>query len=497
MLFGKEACNVEVGGPAVCLLLSKAPTGVTAEVVAPRRCELEPDDSGGFEVDYVVQDGVPADDRIVDELKRLSQTDDDYWAFRRAARKRTQGLSQYPAMMVPEMQSVLVEAVATADGHVRSVYDPFVGSGTTLVESMRLGLDFTGQDINPLAVLFCRTKAGPFHTRRLSTAVEDVVHWASADRGRRFEANFPGQRKWFSSRAITELSRIRRAIRRVDHRWCRQVLWTGLAETVRLTSNSRTSTFKLHIRSAEELKSRRVTPLTTFEGVMWDITSRLRDEAATLREAGHLSKNGHYRGEVNIRLGDSSVSSTEEGAHDLVVTSPPYGDNTSTVPYGQYSFLPLQWIDLQDIDERASRDWVCSAYEIDRRSLGGTRRNAVEQVASLLDISPSLKKTLDRLEDLPVDRSSRIAAFVRDLEASIAAVVCGARSNAYMIWTIGNRRVGGEPVPTDGILEELLVAKGASLVTRLERLIPRKRMATRNAIASTMRGEAILVFRNA
>lgn len=470
---------------------------MAAEAVVQRRCEPEPDDSGGVEVDDVGKDGVPADERIVDELERLSRTDDDYWAFRRAARKRTQGLNQYPAMMVPEMQSVLVKAVATADGSVRSVCDPFVGSGTTLVESMRLGLDFTGQDINPLAVLFCRTKAGPFHTHMLSTAVEDVVSWASADRGRRFEANFPGLRKWFSSRAIMELSRIRRAIRRVDHEWCRQALWTGLAETVRLTSNSRTSTFKLHIRSAEELESRRVTPLTTFKGVMSDIAGRFRDEAATLRESGHLSRNGYYRGEVNIQLGDSSVSGTDEGAHDLVVTSPPYGDNTSTVPYGQYSFLPLQWIDLQDIDAGASRDWVCSAYEIDRRSLGGTRRNAVEHVASLLDISPSLKKTLDRLEDLPVDRSSRIAAFVRDLDAAIAAVVYSARSKAYMIWTVGNRRVGGEPVPTDGILEELLVAKGASPVTRLERSIPRKRMATRNAIASTMRGEATLVFRNA
>ena len=64
-----------------------------------------------------------------------------------------------------------------------------------------------------------------------------------------------------------------------------------------------------------------------------------------------------------------------------------------------------------------------------------------------------------------------------------------------MIWTVGNRRVGGESIPTDAILEELLVSKGICLVTRVERKIPSKRMATRNAIASTMRGEAILVFR--
>ena len=36
-------------------------------------------------------------------------------------------------MMVPEMQAVLVRAVAEADGSVTSVYDPFAGSGTTLV----------------------------------------------------------------------------------------------------------------------------------------------------------------------------------------------------------------------------------------------------------------------------------------------------------------------------------------------------------------------------
>ena len=127
------------------------------------------------------------DDRIVEELERLSRADRDYWAFRgRAVRKQAQGLSQYPAMMVPDMQAELVKAVATADQHVTSVYDPFAGSGTTLVESMRLGLDFAGQDINPLAVLFCRTKAGPFHTRRLSRAVKDVVDWAGADRGRSY-----------------------------------------------------------------------------------------------------------------------------------------------------------------------------------------------------------------------------------------------------------------------------------------------------------------------
>ena len=141
------------------------------------------------------------DDRIVWQLEELSKADNDYWTFRRgAARHQAHGLSQYPAMMVPPMQAVLLSVVAKVDGQVRAVLDPFMGSGTTLVECMRLGLNYTGQDINPLAVLFCRTKTGPFHITQLASAVKDTIERAGSDRGRRVEADFPGLEKWFSSK---------------------------------------------------------------------------------------------------------------------------------------------------------------------------------------------------------------------------------------------------------------------------------------------------------
>ena len=214
-------------------------------------------------------------------------------------------------MMVPEMQAVLVRAVASVDGNVTSVYDPFAGSGTTLVECMRLGLDFAGTGHQSS----CRAL--------LPHQVGTVPHAPTVERfagrgepggsgpGQKIRGQLPGLRKWFDVRAIDELSRIRRAIRRVDHTWCRRVLWTALAETVRRTSNSRTSTFKLHVRCRDDLESRCVYPVKTFEAVGSDISERLHEEAGALRDAGHLSKNGYYRGEVSIRLGDSRVLNAE------------------------------------------------------------------------------------------------------------------------------------------------------------------------------------------
>ena len=280
------------------------------------------------------------DAMILRELERLTEQDADYWTFRgRAARTKNQGLAQYPAMMVPAMQAELVKSVARSEGKVSKVFDPFVGSGTTLVECMRMGLDFTGQDINPLAVLFCLAKAGPFHVNQLRHEVENVVGRASDDRSKAIEVDFHGIEKWFQAEAITDLSRIRRAIQQVDSIWCRRVLWTCLAETVRQTSSSRTSTFKLHIRSPTDLQARRVSPLPTFNGVARNVCSRFHQEAEALLKAGHLSRNGYYRGQVVIRHGDSSKLKCKKDSQDLLVTSPPYGDNATTVPYGTVFLL--------------------------------------------------------------------------------------------------------------------------------------------------------------
>lgn len=172
--------------------------------------EPSPSESGGSAAESTVTAGSSTDDRddkIVRKLEGLSATDPDYWAFRRrSARSRAHGLTQYPAMMVPSMPAVLVSVVRDVDGRVERVLDPFAGSGTTLIECMRLGLNYAGQDINPLAVLICRTKAGPFHTDQLRCVVKDVVEQAGADRGRKVEADFPGLEKWFCTKAITELS---------------------------------------------------------------------------------------------------------------------------------------------------------------------------------------------------------------------------------------------------------------------------------------------------
>lgn len=442
----------------------------------------------------------PSDIALVKALDDLASA--DKWAFRVwAAREYSHGLFQYPAMMVPQMQRELLKELRAADGET-TLYDPFVGSGTTLAEGMLQGLTFLGTDVNPLAILLCRAKAGPYFIEALEAAGKRVIAAAQSDKAGRIELNWDAWEKWFRRDVARSLSRLRRAIRTAG-RQHRRFLWVCLAETVRLTSNSRTSTVKLHARPIDEIEKRTIDPLQIFAKVFERNLARFGEQRDQLREAKLLSPNGHYLGDVELHLHDISsgpAPAKAMGACDVLLTSPPYGDNVTTVPYGQHAYLPLQWIDFEDIDEEADpRRFLASTHAIDAMSLGAPLKGALEAVQPLRAASPAFDAILDELAGEKRDRPMRVAAFWRDLDTSLDHILASLAPGALMAWTVGNRRVGSRQIAMDKILIELLEQRGCTVVMTLHRAIPncRKRMASRNSVSSTMNTEKVLVLRNA
>ena len=434
---------------------------------------------------------------------RVEDYSDDFWASTdRDPREDVHAYFQYPAMMVPQLQRELIKLVLNLQPMIRDVLDPFVGAGTTMTACMPLGLNFTGQDINPLAALVSRAKMGPFFHKALPIKTERVLERINADKGDQIEADFTNLDKWFQPEIQLELSKICRAIRLETSLWARRFLWVTLAETVRLTSNSRTSTYKLHIRPSAEIKSREITAVETFTSTLDQNLDDFLEFRNSLDKVGCLRR-GRYIGKLHIHLQDSAVKilppPDDAEQYDLLITSPPYGDNTSTVPYGQHSYLPLQWIDLEDIDKKASNgDWLRTTQEIDRRSLGGKRPRKLDPfVKHIAERSSSYKTTVDLLMEQPRDRRSRVTTFSYDLDKTLDPIVSSLRRNAYLMWIVGNRHVGGIEIPTDDILIEFLERRQVILVTRATRRIVFRRMAARNRIASMMRQEHILVFRKA
>jgi hypothetical protein len=432
------------------------------------------------------------------ELLDAKGADPDFWSSKDRDRSDSaHSIFQYPAMMVPLVQRRLLGAVLEARPDIQSVYDPFMGSGTSLVSGMHYGLNVYGNDINPLAVLISRVRTARTVEFTVGAIAEHVAKKAAADRRNGIETSMTNREKWFRPDVSLELSRLRRAIRKCDNLWVRRFLWVTLAETVRLTSNDRTSTYKLHARPTSEIEKRALSPIAVFRDLARANAASFSIFRRRLNEAKQL-KAAKYVAETDVRIGDTRNTQDYWGdatPFDLLMTSPPYGDNLTTVTYGQHSYLPLHWIDFEDIDPAADIATLRTTQEIDRRSLGGTASGKVWTEAKLLEASPRLKRFADGLPAKPNDGRARLIRFYTDFGASLDSILNVMKQDSYMIWTVGNRNIAGQQVPTDVVLGELIEGLKCKVVTTLTRQIHHKRMPDRNASSATMREERILLVR--
>jgi DNA modification methylase len=88
------------------------------------------------------------------ELEETTNIDD--WTFNGAStRELTHCYHDYPARMIPQVAAKLFYMYGNA---AELIFDPYCGTGTSLVEGLIKGINGIGTDLNPLACLIARTK---------------------------------------------------------------------------------------------------------------------------------------------------------------------------------------------------------------------------------------------------------------------------------------------------------------------------------------------------
>lgn len=83
---------------------------------------------------------------------------------RQATRYLTHGIHEYRGKFNPQIARSILNILNIKPGSL--LFDPFCGSGTTLLEASRLGIEAYGCDINPLAVLISKAKLNAFRIQK-------------------------------------------------------------------------------------------------------------------------------------------------------------------------------------------------------------------------------------------------------------------------------------------------------------------------------------------
>lgn len=266
---------------------------------------------------------------LKEKFNSLTLESENHWDYRgnnNSERDYVHGFCTYPAMMVPKMQREMLDVCLEhlQDTSIR-LLDPFAGSGTILVEGMLRGLNIVGIDINPLAILLCKAKTTILNPTTLHEKTVQLFTWITIhDKTPLYK--FDGINKWFTNQAISDLSRIRAGIIAEETIEYRRFFWASFCEVVRIVSNSRDCTYKLHIKEKKDIDAYAVDAVDLFKTTLQYNIAKYNEFYSELQKRGHLKKDGSaYKGQVKIVLSDSiAYLNHSKQKYSLVFTSPPY-----------------------------------------------------------------------------------------------------------------------------------------------------------------------------
>jgi hypothetical protein len=388
------------------------------------------------------------------------------WDFKEADTKEfTHCMHTYPAMMIPQIARRLIYLYGK---NAKTLLDPFMGSGTSLVEATLVPhiKEAYGFDLNPLAYLISKVKTTPISPESLERELFKILNLKEYQELPKFKnIDF-----WFKPKVIEDLAILKTGINKIQDKDIRDFFLVAFSETVRNTSNTRNSEFKLYRMEKEKLENYNPNVFKEFEKIAKKNIQGMGEYLNRITPTKVKPENSSSMNE--LPLDPKSI--------DLVVTSPPYGDSRTTVAYGQFSRLALQWLDYKDV------------ASLDNRLLGG---KASKKIEVKID-SPTLKDIINKIKEKDEKRAREVLSFYEDFDKVVIQLNRVMAKNGFVCFVVGNRTVKGINIPTDKIMSEMFLAHGNyKYITTHTRAIPNKRMPSLNSPSNKV-GEKITTMCN-
>jgi len=301
----------------------------------------------------------------VDRLPSVSTIDDGSLFIIKNFESRylTHKFHKYAGKFVPEVPAWALRNFLPSKPS-SLVVDPFVGSGTTLVEASLHPVEAVGVDIDPLARLIAKVKTTPIDATRLNAVVEKLLSNVECAAPAGPIPEIPTVAHWFNEKCIEELSTILGQIE--EHREDAEIydfLTVCFSSIIRRASNADNQTMKTYVSHTHPKTPE--SAIALFKATLTDYSERLL-RYSSLRDA---------RASTRVLAGGDarSLATTwvREGLPraDLAITSPPY---IKSVDYIYNQMAELFWIGSRwDLETQPKQN------EFKRRYMGSDRPEKV------------------------------------------------------------------------------------------------------------------------
>ena len=363
------------------------------------------------------------------------------------------------------------------------VFDPFCGSGVTLLQSGTNGYESIGFDINPLALLIARAKTQTYREEKLLREFESLKKTVYQNASPLFNDDdkidvpkIKNRDYWYSKSVIDDLGRIRFVLKNNSYKY-KDFFMANFAFICRDQSLTRKGEFKRYRLNKEKIAKAKNEVLTRFFSHTQKMTEVFLNTDIPKKKSRPI-------------LANSENKIPEKIKYDLVITSPPYGDSRTTVAYGQYSSFGSEWIN--NLNGHAGN----SGYSIDREGLGKE-----SQLSGDLNNYKSLTEVVEKIKNVDPKRANEVMFFFNGYYKAIRNIIGNLNKKGRVCFVVGNRTVKGFQIPMDQITASFLDDMGLSFEGIFIRDILNKVMPSRNSPSNktgeksrTMTHEYIVVF---
>lgn len=416
------------------------------------------------------------------------------WTFKtRRNYLATHNIHKYPAVFIPELVEKIIN---TFSEQGETVVDIFAGSGTTLVESFLLGRESIGIELNPLACLISKTKFTYISDEDLKDIVPILKKSFFCSGAKKIQ--FDNINYWFHDETIQSISDFLNAIKIFNNENIRNLILVSFSEIVRKISYCNHGGFKMH-RDTKKV-GRGYNKEVFFNELLPVLQTNIN------AVSNYSNKIKNKKNLPIIINSDSTIFQKDIGENkaDLIITSPPYGDSSTTVAYGQFSRLSSQILGLETLSGTP-------IAQLDNDLLGGktnhidtlsyktcsiTLQNIIELFNLRMQAATEKKeknKHRDRLKD--------IISFYDSLYNCMKNASLYLKDEKFFVMVTSSRVVHSVKLHTDLIIAEFGATLGFKLKNIYYRDIHNKRMPSKvsatnikGETAPTMTEESIIVL---
>lgn len=412
-------------------------------------------------------------------LKMYNRQINNRWNFRTVNTKEfTHCYHSYPAMMIPQIARTLIKEYAPKD-KCKLLFDPYCGSGTSLVEASLMGIDSIGTDLNPLARLMARVKTTKYDVEAVKGLFSEIqanlIFYAKEKVIDRNFDRISNYTYWYAEESLLKLSFLSQLINKCGEYV--DFFNVAFSEVIREVSFTRNGEFKRFRMKEDQIKSFNPNVFKLFEGKV-------------IRNINGLIEFNSVAKDCKVAVCDFNSSIAipndvlKDGMADMVVTSPPYGDSKTTVAYGQFSRWANEWLGFEN------------AQNLDSLLMGGRKCNNENFTTS------SIRDELKQIKQIDCNRYYEVISFLNDYWASIKNVANKIRKGGVVCYVVGNRTVKGVQIPLDYFTSEMFEKVGFKHVITIVREIPNKRLPSKTSPTnkkglkvSTMNNEYIVIMK--